>query len=96
MEIADVRDWIIVIFGFLGIGAIVTFIILLIILYRKIVPILDSAKETAENVRATSSIVSKNVIQPIAKVQGIITGARKAAEVVASMKKRGGGNEENG
>ena len=94
MEIAVLKDWVVVIWGFLGIGAIVVFITLLIIIYRKITPILDAAKETADNVRNTSSVVSKNVIQPIAKIQAFIAGVRKAAEVMDSMRKRGG--KENG
>lgn len=94
MEITVLRDWIIVILGFLGIGAIGIFVTLLIITYRKVTPIIDAARETVANVRHASSVVSKNVIQPIAKVQGFIMGIRKAAEVIASMSRRGG--EKNG
>ena len=91
MEIAVFRDWIIVIFGFLGIGATVLFTILLVIIYRKITPILDAAEKTAATVRDTSSMVSRNVIQPIARLQGVMAGVRKATEVVSSMRKKGGG-----
>ena len=91
MEIAVLRDWIIVIFGFLGIAAIVVFITVLILIYRKLTSILSTAKETAETVRDASSMVSENVVGPIAKAKGFITGARKAAEIVSSMKTKKGG-----
>ena len=90
MEIAVLKDWVIVIFGFLGIGAVLIFVTLLIIIYRKIAPIIDAARKTATNVGHTSAVVSNAIMQPIAKVQGFTAGVRKAAEVIASMSKRGG------
>jgi len=82
MEIETLRDWVIVIFGFLGIGATILFIVLLL------------AKQAADNVRNTSSVVSESIIKPISKAQGWMAGARKAAEAVKTIrKKRGGSNE---
>ena len=97
MEIETLRDWVIVIYGFLGIGATLLLIVLLILIYRKLVPILNSAKEAADNVRNTSSVVSEHIINPIGKARGWMTGARKVAETVNTMrKKKGGDNEKRG
>jgi len=94
MEIETLRDWVIVIFGFLGIGATILFIVLLLLAYRKLMPILDSAKQAADNVRNTSSVVSESIIKPISKAQGWMAGARKAAEAVKTIRKKKGGSNE--
>lgn len=90
MEIVDFRDWIIVIWGIVGILATVVLVTLALIVFRKVTRVLDKANETVENVRETSSVVSKNVIQPIAKVQGFMTGLRKAVDVVTSLSNKEG------
>ncbi|MCL0097703.1 hypothetical protein M1O19_04195, partial [Dehalococcoidia bacterium] len=90
MEIAILRDWVIVILGFLAIGVMVVFVTLLVLIYRKVTPILDAARETVSNVHRTSSVVSRSVIQSVARIEGLVAGVRKAAEVIASMSKKGG------
>ncbi len=94
VELRELRDWVIVVWGSIGALATIILTILLIIIFRKLSRVLDAAKETAENVRKTSSVVSQNVIQPIAKIQGFVTGLRKAVDAVTSMSKKGG--EKNG
>ena len=90
MEIAMLRDWIIVILGIFTIGAIAISIALLIIIYRKVTPILDAAREVVFDVRRTSSVVSRSVIQLVARIEGLVAGVCKAAEVIASLSKKGG------
>jgi len=90
MEIAILRDWIIVILGFLAIVAVFISATLLIIIYRKVTPILDAAKETVANAHRTSSVVSRSVTQSVARVEGVVAGVCKAAEVITSMSKKGG------
>ncbi|MBT9149107.1 MAG: hypothetical protein AAGB97_08460 [Dehalococcoidia bacterium] len=90
MEIAMLRDWVIVILGFLAIGAVTISVVLLIIIYRKVTPILDAAREVVFDVRRTSSVVSRSVIGSVARIEGLVAGVRKAAEVIASLSKKGG------
>jgi len=90
MEIAMLRDLVIIILGILAIVVMVVFVTLLILIYRKVTPILDAARETVSNVHRTSSVVSRSVIQSVARIEGLVAGVRKAAEVIASMSKRGG------
>ena len=89
MEIAMLRDWIIVILGIFTIGAIAISIALLIIIYRKVAPILDAAREVILDVRRTSSVVSKSVIQLVARIESLVAGVCKVAEVIASLSKKG-------
>ena len=86
MEIVVLKDWVIFIYGLLGIVALIIFIALLIIIYRKITPILDAAKETVNNVRDTSSFVAEHVIRPVAKMQAFISGIRKGLEFIAEFR----------
>ena len=90
MEIAVLKDWVIFIYGFLGIVAIVIFITLLIIIYRKATPILDAAKATIDNLRDTSSSIAEDVIRPVAKIQAFISGVRKAAGFIAEFRGKEG------
>jgi uncharacterized protein YoxC len=89
MEIDILRDWVIVILGFVAIGVMVAFVTLLILIYRKVSPILDAARETVSNVQRTTSVVSRSVVGSVARIEGFVAGVRKAAEVIASMSKRG-------
>jgi uncharacterized protein YoxC len=89
MEIDILRDWVIVILGFVAIGVMIAFVTLLILIYRKVSPILDAARETVSNVQRTTSVVSRSVIGSVARVEGLVAGVRKAAEVITSMSKRG-------
>ena len=87
------RDWIIIVYGAVGVVAICIVLTLLIIVYRKIAAILDAAHETVNNVRNTSTVISESVIQPIAKAQGFIAGLKKTMEIFTSLTKKEG--EEN-
>lgn len=94
MELSFLRDLVIVIFGILGIVATVMSIILLAVLYRKVTPVLDYVREAATNLRDASSIVYKNVIEPIVRIQGFVAGIRSMMDAISSItKKRGKKNE---
>lgn len=90
MEVEALRDWIIIVYGAVGVVAICIVVALLIIVYRKIASILDTAHETVKNIRNTSTVISESVIQPIAKAQGFIAGLRKTMEIFASLTKKEG------
>jgi len=87
MEIALLRDLVIVILGIVAILAMVVFVTLLILVYRKITPILDAARKTVSNVHRTSSVISDGVIHSIAGIEGLVAGVRKAADIISSISK---------
>ena len=82
MEIATVKDWVIVIWGILGIASIIMITSLVVILYLKIKPIVSNAKETTKNIRQTSTTISENIIKPISRVREFCGGACKVAGVI--------------
>ncbi len=93
MSLADIRDLVIITFAVLGIGAIILFIALNILLMRKVLPLIDAAKGTMGNIRGTSSFVSEMVVKPIIKVVSFAFGVRKAAEVIVGLSRRKGGRK---
>ena len=87
MALADLRDLVLVIYGLLAIGLTIFFIVLIVLVYRKVNSILDSIKQTTSNIRQTSSVISEGLIQPIAKFYGFISGLRKAMEILETLRK---------
>jgi len=90
MGLAGLRDLVLIIYGLLAIGLTISLIILIILLYRlyrKVGSLLDSLKRTAADIRQTSSTISENVIQPVAKLYGFISGIRRAVEVMETLRK---------
>ncbi len=85
MDVDLVRDWVIIVYLGVGSVAVCVALVFLIILARKLSAILDSTKETVDNVRDTSSFVSRKVVQPLAKAQGMFSGIRKIIEVISSL-----------
>jgi uncharacterized membrane protein (Fun14 family) len=93
MEIVILRDWVIVIIGILAIVVMCIFVTLLVLIYRKVIPILDALREIVSNVQRASSVISRSVIGSVARIEGLVAGVRKAAEIIASISKKGGGKD---
>ena len=90
-----IRDWAIVVIAFfLLIEAIVGIFLILAIwslvrkLNRDIGPVLESAKMTAADVRATADIVSQTVVQPFIRTAAFVAGIRRAIGVLAKFSGR--------
>ena len=90
-QVAYLRDWIIVVFAFLGVIGALVFIVSVLFILRKVSPILDSAKITFQNVKGTSSFVSEKVVEPIIKTYGFAAGARRTIGIITRLSKRKGG-----
>lgn len=88
MEVHDVRDWVIVVYGGVGVVATVTVMVLTLLLYSKVAGILDSLQETTDNVRNTSSALYKHVIQPLSKAQGFVAGVKRGIEILSPRGKK--------
>ena len=82
MEISTFRDWVLVIWGILGIASTVIVTSIIVVVYLKIKSILGEAKETVDKVLKTSTIVSENIVKPIAKVRSFFSSASKLAAAI--------------
>jgi len=91
--LANLRDWIIVIYGFLGIIVMLLVILILIFLVwqirnatrvvgnivdESVRPTLNEAKRTVETVRGTTEFITDNAIHPIIRAISTGRGLRKA------------------
>jgi len=84
---------VIVLFAIAGILTFIWLTVLGFLIFRRVKPILDSAKGTLGNIQGTSSFVSDVLVKPVIKVVSFATGVRKAMAVVAGLSKRKGGKK---
>lgn len=84
------RDVMIIIWSFVGIGAILLIAALAFIIFRKISPTLDSAKGFFSDLRGISFLVSGSVVKPTIKGASFVTGVRKALATLSKLSQRKG------
>ncbi len=98
--VSTFRDWVIIVMGisiaaFFFVGLVMMLVLGLLTrsLLRKtssilddgVKPLLETAKETASNVKGTASYVSEAAVQPIVRTYGVVAGVRRAAGVIAGL-----------
>jgi hypothetical protein len=88
MSLADLRDLFIVIFALLGIGATLFFSIISFLIFRRVRSILQSGEETLGNVRDISTLISDNIVRPLASIAGVVEGLRRALEFISDIRRR--------
>ena len=86
MTIEWLRDLIIIIWGIAGIALTVTLGIMVVMMYRKIRPMLDSVKATTKTVEKITSIVSEEVTGPLSKVAAFVQGIRQATSLINQLR----------
>ncbi|MBC8477154.1 MAG: hypothetical protein H8D49_02310 [Dehalococcoidia bacterium] len=88
MGIEWFRDLALVILGF-GVTIVVIFIgVLALMLYRKLKPILDSARSTVKRVENISATVEEEVSRPLARLAAFIQGVRQAVSLFSGSARR--------
>jgi hypothetical protein len=97
MSLADLRDLFIVIFALAGIGATLFFSIISFLIFRRVRSMLQSGQETLGNVRDISTLISDNIVRPLASIAGIVEGLRRGLEYISGLRRRKeGSNSERG
>jgi len=91
VDLADLRDLVIVIWGIAGIVVLAATLAIAILLFSKLSVILDNVKKTTQTVRATTSFVSDMAAKPVIRGAGAIAGARTAISVILKLRGRKGG-----
>lgn len=98
LSVADVRDWIFIIF--FGAGSVLALFWLLAsyLIFRKFGGVLngirgnlESTKTTLNNAAATSTLITEAVTRPVIKTTSFFFGARQALAFLLKLSKRGGG-----
>ncbi len=103
--VATFRDWVIIFMG-IAVAAffVVAMVVMLVlglltrsllkktssVLDDNVRPLLDSAKQTTDGVKGTTTYVSNAAVTPIIKTYGVVAGVRRAAGVLAGLTGSGG------
>jgi hypothetical protein len=82
------RDLVVCILGLGATVAIIFIAILALLFYRKVSPILDSAKKTVKTVEDLSSCVEEEVARPLAQVVAFVQGITQAVNVVGRFTRK--------
>jgi hypothetical protein len=82
------RDVMIIISAFLVIGAALTFTILTILIFRKVSPTMDAARDFFSDLRSVSSFVSGKVVNPMTKGAIFAAGLRRAIVTLSERSHR--------
>ena len=95
MTIPDFRDLIIIIYGIIGIIALILWTILGIWLFRRARPILDNIQTTSGNVKNMVESIKEKIVDPAAQFLAMFMGIRQIIETIKQFfkKEQGGSNE---
>ena len=88
----QIRDIMIIISSFLVIGATLVFSVLLVMVYRKLSPTLDSAQGFFSDLKGVSSLINDKVAKPLTKGAIFAAGLRQA---LSTLSKRSQKKEDN-
>ena len=98
--VSTFRDWVIIVMGiavaaFFAVGLVMMLVLGLLarslmkkalaLIDDNVKPLLNTAQETAGNVKGTASYVSDAAVQPIVRTYGVVAGVRRAAGVIAGL-----------
>ena len=87
MDIQWFRDLAICILGFGATLVIIFMGILAFLLYRRLKPILDSAKAAAKTVENISSCVEEEVARPLGQIAAFVQGIKQAVGLIGRFSK---------
>ena len=88
MSIEGFRDLVVCIFGLGTVAAVIFLAVLAFLVYRRLMPILDSLKATTKTVENLSSCVETEVARPLAQVAAFVQGIRQAVSLVKGFNKK--------
>ena len=101
LSVADLRDWVIVVYGIVGITFFAVAVVVTIVLFftvkgllgavrgaldESVVPALSAVKEAADTVRGTTEFVGRTAVAPVAKAYGMFAGIKKGLTVLSGLK----------
>jgi len=85
MDVATLRDLIIIAYGILGIVLLVSAVVLAFLLYGKVAPILDDINSIMDKVKTLSTYASKEIVEPLialsVAIQSVAEGLRQLRRI---------------
>ena len=89
--LASMRDIAIIVLAIAAILDLLVILIIAVLLYKKLSPVLDSAKVATNNIRGTTAFMSDTMVKPLIGVIGFAIGLRRTLSVLTGLGKRKGG-----
>jgi hypothetical protein len=93
-QTARIRDIFIILMAFMSLAIGLVLIILIVqvaeltnLLKTEIKPVIDSANETANNLRGTTEFLGKNMVEPVVKLNEYVTALKRLFELVSLGRK---------
>lgn len=102
-SVEEWRDFVIVVYGVVGVFAFLVFIALMLLVFfilrsirgtiRDLIddpvrPALEEVRKTAENVRGTSEFVADQAIHPVIRVVAVVRGVRRGISSLTGIRAR--------
>ena len=87
MSIEWFRDLVVCIFGLGATLAVILIAVLMLLLYTKLRPVMDSLKKTSKTVESISTCVESEVAKPLAQVAAFIQGVYQAIGIAGKFRK---------
>lgn len=94
MSIELFRDLALLVFGLGATVAIIGMAVLVLLLYIKLSPILDSIRANARTMEKISYCVEEEIAKPLAQLAALIQGIRQAASLVNRFSRSKGGSND--
>ena len=88
MTLQELRDIAIVILALFGVLQLLLLVVLTILLYKKLLPVLDATKRTIQNIQGTTNFVSETTVSPLIRALSVVAGIRAVSSRVAGFRKR--------
>ncbi|MBN1375076.1 MAG: hypothetical protein JXA01_02850 [Dehalococcoidia bacterium] len=85
MDLAAWRDLVIVIWGFIGVLALIFICVIVLLFYRKTSSLIESADTVVGQVGGVVDYVDKEVIRPVTQVGSLIEGIIKGISMIKEM-----------
>ena len=89
-QTARIRDIFIILMAFMTVAIGLVLVILIVqiaelanLLKTEIKPVIDSANETVSNLRGTSEFLSKNMVDPVVKLNEYVAALKKLSELIS-------------
>ena len=109
MSLQEVRDLVIIIAGAIAILVLFVGLILTVVIgvatraliaaaqhliSQQVAPVVQSARETVETVKGTSSFITETLVSPIIRLYGLVMRVRRILAVLTGFVRRGRGEQE--
>lgn len=104
MSLEEIRDIVIIVAGVMMVLVLVAVFVFTIVvglatrtllstvqtlLRGEVTPLLDSARQSLDNIRGTTAFIGQTAVSPIIRVYGIFAGAKRMAGVLSGVAGRG-------